>query len=293
MSASPSRLAAIRNAGRRVGCIAALALLASHSLAAPPEPISGLLGKPDGLAVQFSWDAVDPQATGVLIERCLEPPQASAELHCEVAAVLQADARTLRHVGLRPWRFRAASFNADGLSVPSDLTPTLGELLKLDLDTGPDLPASASQIAALIRATPQTDSGCTDPTRLLAEGYALVAAHPDFDGYRLPGEYCGTGGCIYVEFRVDANGCYRGDPEQGVLAASHPWPALSGPDRTRQICGSGSAREGICWLYQDVGKVDEYAYRAGLEDQLTELQGDFNPDRRQTPVVPDPEWEQE
>ncbi|HWS25629.1 MAG TPA: hypothetical protein VN259_03555, partial [Xanthomonadales bacterium] len=233
-----------------------MALLSTHSSAAPPEPISGLLGQPDGYAVQLSWDAVDPQAIGVLIERCADAPQASAQPHCEVAAVLQADARTLRHVGLRPWRFRAASFNADGLSAPSALTPVLGELLTMDLDTSPDLPASASQIAALIRATPETDGGCTDPTRLLAEGYALVAANPDFDGYRLPGEYCGTGGCIYVEFRVDAKGCYRGDPEQGVLAASHPWPAQSDPDRTRQVCASGSAREGICWLYQGVGKVD-------------------------------------
>lgn len=289
MIAGLTRLAVIRSAGCKVGCIAALVLLSTHSSAAPPEPISGLLGKPDGYAVQLSWDAVDRQAIGVLIERCREPPQASAQLHCEVAAVLQADARTLRHVGLRPWRFRAASFNADGISVPSDLTPPLGELLTLELDTGPDLPASASQIAALIRATPQTDDGCTDPTRLLAEGYALVAAHPDFDGYRLPAEYCGTGGCIYAEFRVDANGCYRGDPEQGVLAGSHPWPAQPDRDGTRQVCGSGSAREGSCWLYQEVGIVDEYAYRAGLEDQLTTLQGAFNPDRRQTPVLPDRE----
>lgn len=286
MSASPTRLAAINNAGRKVGCIAALTLLASHSLAAPPEPITGLLGKPDGFAVQLKWDAVDPHATGVLIERCLEPQQESAESHCEAAAVLQADARSLRHVGLRPWRFRAASFNADGLSVPSDLTPPLGERLTLDLDTDPDLPASASQIAALIGAAPETEASCTNPSRLLAEGYALVAAHPDFDGYRLPAEYCGTGGCIYVEFRVDHQGCYRGDPEQGVLAASAPWPAQPDPNQTRQVCGSGGAGEGICWLYQQSSNVDEYAYRAGLEDQLPKLHGAFNPDRRQTPVVP-------
>jgi hypothetical protein len=116
---------------------------------------------------------------------------------------------------------------------PKTVTGLPGESLELDLGTSADLPASASQIAALIRATPVADAGCTEPTRLLAEGYALVVAQSDFDGYRLPSEYCGTGGCIYVEFRVDADGCYRGDPEQGVLAASPPWPTQSNPDRTR------------------------------------------------------------
>lgn len=277
---------AIFNASRKGACIAALALFSTRSPAAPPQPVTGLQGKPDGLAVVLSWDAADPQATGVLIERCLDPPQTSAQPHCEAAAVLQPDARSLRHVGLRAWRFRSTSFNADGLSAPSELTPPLGETLTLDLGTTPDLPASASQIAALIRATPQADSGCTDPTRLLAEGYALVAAHPDFDGYRLPPEYCGTGGCIYVEFRVETKGCYRGDPEQGVLAASAPWPAQPDPDQTRQTCSSGGGGEGMCWLYQEGVEVDEYSYRAGLEDQLPKLQGAFNPDRRQTPVVP-------
>ncbi len=286
MSAKPTGLPAINHLVCKIGCMAAWALLSTGSLAAPPEPISGLLGKPDGYAVQLSWNALDPQASGVLIERCLDPPQASAPSLCEVAAVLQADARTLRHVGLRPWRFRGASFNADGLSAPSDLTPALGERLTMDLDGSPDLPASASKIAALIRATPESNGSCTGPTRLLAEGYALVAAHPDFDGYRLPTENCGTGGCIYVEFRVDDKGCYRGYPEQGVLVGSSPWPAQPDSGRIRQSCGSGSALEGICWLYQDGGQVDEYAYRAGLEDQLAELQGAFNPDHRQTPVVP-------
>ena len=207
--------------------------------------------------------------------------------------MLQADSRSLRHVGLRPWRFRGASFNADGLSRPSELTPSLGEQLILDLGATADLPASASKVAALIRIAPETDSACTHPAQLLAEGYALVAAYPDFDGYRLPAENCGTGGCIYVEFRVDHNGCYRGDAEQGVLTALPPWPAQPDSDRTRQTCSSGSAREGFCWLYQDGSKVDEYAYRVGLEDRLLELQGAFNADRRQAPVVPDPEWGRE
>jgi hypothetical protein len=285
--------AVIINTSRNVACSAVIALLSNSSSAAPPQPITGLQGKPDGLAVELSWDPVDTQAIGVLVERCLDPPQASAEPHCEAAAVLQADARSLRHIGLRPWRFRSASFNADGLSAPSDLTASLGEHLALDLGAMPDLPASASRIAALIRKPPETDAGCTDPTLLLAEGHALVAAHADFDGYRLPADYCGTGGCIYVEFRVDAEGCYRGDPEQGVLAAAPPWPAQPDADQTRQVCGSGSAREGRCWLYQDGARVDEYAYRAGLEEQLSELQGAFNPDRRQTPVLPDRDWGRE
>lgn len=277
---------AIIHAGRKGACIAALALIWARSPAAPPQPVTGLQGKPDGLAVVLSWDPVDPQASGVLIERCLEPLQTSPAPNCEAAAVLQPEARSLRHVGLRPWRFRSTSFNADGLSAPGELTPPLGEQLTLDLGIAPDLPASASQIATLIRATPEIEASCTNPSRLLAEGYALVAAHPDFDGYRLPAEYCGTGGCIYVEFRVDHQGCYRGDPEQGVLAASAPWPAQPDPDRTRQTCGSGSAREGVCSLYQEGAKVDEYPYRAGLEDQLRDLSGAFNPDHRQTPVVP-------
>jgi hypothetical protein len=123
-------------------------------------------GFADGFVTELRWDRVDDSANGIVVERCW--PQ-GASLGCELAAALHPDARGLDYHLIQPWRFRVATFNADGVSQFTPLSAVVGmEHLVNTSDPAP-LTASDSILARRIVAAAGESWLCTSPQALIAQ----------------------------------------------------------------------------------------------------------------------------
>ncbi|MGQ0799689.1 MAG: hypothetical protein ACT4NL_06215 [Pseudomarimonas sp.] len=250
----------------------------------PPPPLTGFSANfQSGFVIDLAWDAVAASANGVVIERCW--PQANAA-GCELAAALHPDTRVFEYHAIQPWQFRAATFNAHGVSAFSPLSPVVGEQHAIDLSDPAPLDADDSALARRIRVGAESSLPCTSPHALILEGLTLVAVREHEDLYRGPAGECGTGGCPYASFTV-TDGCYH-LLDGWDLYSQAPYLGRPGDDHAgvRLANSSGRACEGYMTVFQQDAEVDAYDWFGCYDEHLPSLRVPFNPRGLQRPDVP-------
>jgi len=257
---------------------------ADVSAAAVPRPVTGFSARfQSGFVIDLAWDAVDASANGIVIERCWQQGTVSG---CELAAALHPDARRFEYNAIQPWRFRAATFNAHGVSAFSPLSPVVGEQHAIDLSDPAPLNADDSMLARRIRAGAEGSLPCTSPQALISEGLTLVAVREHEDLFRGHAGECGTGGCPYASFTV-TDGCYH-LLDGWDLYSQAPYSGRPGDDHggVRLANSSGRACEGHMTVFQQDAEVDAYDWFGCYDEHLPNLRVPFNPRGLQRPDVP-------
>lgn len=216
---------------------------------APPTMLEASAAR--RFVVSLHWQAGDQNADGFVLLRC------DAERTCFVAALLDPDERRFDYHTVRAGHYRIAAFNAHGYSSFSEPTALVGVDEMLAAGASPGLHPEDSVIARGITVFDENSGRlCTTPKRLIADGWRLQGVRASEDIWQQP-ESCGTGGCVWYRFKVDA-GCYRTDDSEGVLSTT---PAYSGTQDSPGIVitnSSGSAATGQIVIYEGGGEIDRY-----------------------------------